>query len=294
VVPPETGVFEQQRTRLFGLAYRMLGTVADAEDVVQDAYLRWVGADTSVIREPAAWLTTVTSRLALDRLRRAQRERATYVGPWLPEPIVTAPDPDPGESVLLAESLTLGVLTVLERLDPVERAVFVLREVFDEPYSAIAEIVRRSEAACRQLGHRARERVRAERRRRPIDPAHRDELVAAFVGAIAAGDVDGVRRLLADDVILVSDGGPDHHAARRPVVGTDRVARFLVNISKRLGPPIAVRRVTVNHQPAILAHIGRRPLVLTVLDLDEQGVRGVQAIVNPDKLASLRALLGLG
>ena len=155
-VMPVATVFEDQRGRLFGLAYRMLGSVADAEDVVQDAYLRWAGADQDAIHEPAAWLTTVTTRLALDRLRRAQRERATYVGPWLPEPLLTDPEPDPSESVLLAESLSFGVLTVLERLEPVERAVFLLREVFDEPYADIAAIVGRSEAACRQLAHRAR------------------------------------------------------------------------------------------------------------------------------------------
>ena len=155
--------FEDQRGRLFGLAYRMLGSVADAEDVVQDAYLRWAAADQTAIHEPAAWLTTVTTRLAVDQLRRAQRERATYVGPWLPEPLLTEAEPDPSESVLLAESLSFGVLTVLERLEPVERAVFLLREVFDEPYADIAAIVGRSEAACRQLAHRARERVQAER-----------------------------------------------------------------------------------------------------------------------------------
>jgi RNA polymerase sigma-70 factor (ECF subfamily) len=289
---PAGTTFEDERSRLFGLAYRMLGSVADAEDVVQDAYLRWAGTDQSGVREPAAWLTTVTTRLALDRLRRVQRERADYVGPWLPEPLLTAPEPDPGESVLLAESLTLGVLTVLERLEPVERAVFVLREVFDEPYPSIAGIVGRSEAACRQLVHRARERVRAERATRVVSPARRDELVAAFARAIAAADVDGLRQMLADDVVLISDGGADHHAARRPVVGADRVSRFIVNITKRLRDPIELRLVTVNLQPGFLAVLRGRPLNLTVLELDDSAIRGIRNIVNPAKLRAVMAGLG--
>jgi RNA polymerase sigma-70 factor (ECF subfamily) len=284
--------FEDERSRLFGLAYRMLGTVADADDVVQDAYLRWAGTDRRALREPSAWLTTVTTRLALDRLRRAQRERAAYVGPWLPEPILTSTEPDPGESAVLAESLTLGVLAVLERLEPVERAAFLLREVFDEPYPSIAAIVGRSEPACRQLVHRARQRVQAERARmrshHPTSSARRDELVAAFARVIAQGDVAGLREMLADDVVLVSDGGANQHAARRPVVGPDRVARFLLNISKRLQPPIEVQAITVNLQPAFLATLRGRPLTLTVLGVDGNGVRDIRIIVNPDKLRAFR------
>jgi RNA polymerase sigma-70 factor (ECF subfamily) len=285
--PSSVSPFDQERDRLFGLAYRMLGSVADAEDVVQDAYLRWVASDQDSIREPAAWLTTVTTRLALDRLRRAQRERAAYVGPWLPEPLPTATEPDPSESVVLAESLTLGVLVVLERLDPVERAVFLLREVFDEPYSSIAEIVGRSEAACRQLVHRARTRVQAARSPRQIDPARRDELVATFSRAIATADVEALRHVLAEDVVLVSDGGADHHAARRPVVGVDKVVRFLTNVAKRLPADAEVRWLTANHEPALLVLVEDRPEVLTVLQLDSRGVVGLQILVNPDKLRAL-------
>ena len=214
------------------------------------------------------------------------------MGPWLPEPLLTDPEPDPSESVLLAESLTFGVLTVLERLEPVERAVFLLREVFDEPYADIASTVGRSEAACRQLVHRARERVRLARvaRAAPVAQERRDELVAAFAGAIAAADVDALRQVLADDVVLVSDGGAAHHAARRPVLGSAKVARLLVNTAKRVPSNADFTLVTVNHQPAFLVHRHGRPILLTVLEVCADGVAGVQVVVNPDKLGSVAAL----
>lgn len=235
----------------------MLGTPDDADDVVQDAWLRWQSVDRSTITEPAAWLTTVTTRLAIDRLRSARRRREVYVGPWLPEPL-PAGDDQPFSSIAAAESLTLAFLTVLERLEPVERAVFLLHDVFGYPFAEVATYVERSEPAARQIAKRARDRVQAERPRVDADPEHAEELAAAFLGAVVEGDVEVLRRLLTDDVVHLSDGGPHRRAARRPVVGSDRVARLLI----KPGIPDAARhagRSGAGQRPARLVHHGRGP-----------------------------------
>lgn len=286
--PAATGDFEAERPRLVGLAYRMLGSIADAEDAVQDAWLRWDGlgaAGRGKITSPAAWLTTVTTRLALDRLKSAARAREQYVGPWLPEPVLR--EPDPAESVELAESLTLGFLTVLERLGPVERAVFVLVDVFGEPYERVALAVGRSEAACRQIAHRARGRLRAERRRFTDDPAHARELVDAFLAAALAGDVEQLRAVLSADVVLVSDGGPHAHAARRPVVGFHRVSRLVMNLARRIPAGAAVDLRVVNGDTGAVIWLGATPVVVLVFETDATCVQSIRVMVNPDKLTRL-------
>jgi len=278
----DNDVFEAERPRLLGLAYRMLGSVTDAEDVVQDAWLRWQGADRSTIDNPAAWLTTVTSRLGLDRLRAQQRRREEYVGPWLPEPMAGGPGPE--ERAELAESLTLGFLTVLDRLGPVERAVFLLADVFGEPFAAIAQAVGKSEDACRQIASRARRRVREERAgARAADQG----LLKKLVVATTAGDVDAVIGLLAPEVVLVSDGGPDRHAARRPVVGAERVARFLVNLTSRWYDDVgSTEFVEMNGASALVVRIAGEPIVLTADRVDDCVV-AIRVVINPAKLGAL-------
>ncbi|HKA03292.1 MAG TPA: RNA polymerase sigma factor SigJ [Acidimicrobiales bacterium] len=279
----ETDQFAQERPRLLGLAYRLLGSVIDAEDVVQDAWLRWQRADRSEIDNPAAWLTTVTSRLGLDRLRAQQRRKEDYVGPWLPEPFAGGPGPE--ERAELAESLTLGFLAVLDRLGPVERAVFLLADVFGEPFPSIARSVGRSEDACRQIASRARRRVREERAgARAADRGLLEKLVLA----ISAGEVDRVIELLAPEIVLVSDGGANRHAARRPIVGRERVARYLVNLAGRWSPEDGTAEIAdVNGAPALVLRFDAAAPVVMTSDRVGDRVVTIRLVVNPEKLGAL-------
>ena len=280
--------FEAERSRLQGLAYRMLGSMADAEDVVQEAWLRWEGLGAqrrAEVQRPAAWLTTVASRLALDKLKSAQRQREEYVGPWLPEPVLT--DGDPALAAELAESLTMGFLAVLERLAPVERAVFLLADVFAEPYSAIAPVVERSEEACRQIASRARRHVREERQLFQPASARRDDLLNAFLAACAFGQVDDLRRVLGDDVVLVSDGGRDLHAARRPVVGFHRVSRLLCNITGRVPPDSLVAHHEVNGEPGLVFTRGERTSMVMAFEIRSNRIQAIRLVLNPEKLSRI-------
>ncbi len=296
--------FEAERDRLFGVAYRLLGSVSDSEDVLQEAYLRWADQAGRPIDNPAAFLTTVVSRLALDRLRSARHRREHYVGPWLPEPVESVPGPD--DDVVLAESLTLGFLAVMERLGPVERAVFVLHDVFALPYAEIAPIVDRSEAACRQIARRARARVqedgpaagvRDRGRTTPTAPeagggagsgAESERLLQAFMAAVIGGDLEGLERLLSADVVHLSDGGAEHHAARRPVIGRQRVARLFVNLAKR-GPETAVPElVTLNGDPSVLITVEGVPMLTLTMAIEDGLITRVWAMVNPEKISHLR------
>jgi RNA polymerase sigma-70 factor (ECF subfamily) len=286
--PSATEAFEAERPRLSALAYRMLGTPDDADDVVQDAWLRWQVADRGAIVEPAAWLTTVTTRIAIDRLRSARQRREVYVGPWLPEPVATVDD-GPFTSAATAESLTLGFLTVLERLQPVERAVFLLHDVFGYPFAEVATCVERSEPATRQIAHRARERVKAERPRRDADPDRAQELADAFLAAVVLGDLDALRQLLTDDVVHLSDGGPHRRAARRPVVGPDRVARLLVNLASRTEPGTRIDAVRVNGERGWYVTVDGRPEMVLVASFRDGQVASILGVRNPDKLARFHA-----
>lgn len=273
--------FLDERPRLLGLAYRMTGSRRDAEDVVQEAYLRWSSTDVATIDNPAGWLTTVTTRLGIDRTRLVARQREDYVGSWLPEPVPTASSPE--DAFELAESLTLGFLTVLDRLAPLERAVFLLHDVFGTPFAEIADAVGRSETASRQIASRARRKVRDQGG--PVEPAD-DELVARLLTALLSGDTTAVVDLLAPDVVVLSDSGPNRHAARRPVIGPERVARFLVNLVKRLGPDVVPDFLSLNGQLTPFVSNDDGPIT-TGFGSSDGRISRIWIQLNPDKLTGL-------
>ncbi len=286
-------VFERERPRLVGLAYRMLGTVADAEDVVQDTWLRWRRLRPGEVERPEAWLTTVTTRVALDHLRAARRRREAYVGPWLPEPLVT--EAGPAEAAELAESLRFGFLTVLDQLQPVERAVFLLADVFAVPFADIAVTMAKSEVACRQIASRARRKVRAvdTAGHPPMDsragPREDRAVVDALMTAVARGDVDRALAYLAPDVVCVSDGGAGRRAARRPVVGADRVVRFLINLTRRYAGHLSARPASVNGDVGSVVSLDGTVDVVTAFELVDGRVVTIRMVRNPDKLARVEA-----
>ena len=289
-----SAVFAAERPRLTGIAYRVTGSLADADDIVQEAWLRFSRTGPDTIEKPAAWLTTVVARLALDHLKTARREREVYVGPWLPEPIASDPlavsRPGPEEMVELASTLTLGFLHMLETLSPEERVVFVLADVFDVPFKEIAATVGKSADACRQVASRARRRVHDARPQRyspPDDEAAR--VVAEMLAATTSGDIDGLIRLLADDAVLVSDGGPHKRAARHPIKGRDRLARFLANIGKRYDTAHAtIEPVALNGELGIVISLNGQREAAMNFEIGEDGlVREVHIIAADDKLAAL-------
>lgn len=285
--PPDLGrAFEEERPRLLGLAYRMTGSFAEAEDIVQDAWLRYERTGAETIERPAAWLTTVVSRLALDRLRAARHTRETYVGPWLPEPVVVAGDP--AEQVELRDSLTMGFLLLLERLGPVERVVFLLADIFGLPFDEIAATVDRSPAACRQIASRARRRVREDRPRFATSDAAAWEVALSFFAAAQAGDIDGLVAMLTDDSVLTSDGGANRRAARRPVLGPDRIGRLLINLGSRSPDDLEIALSTVNGAPGLVATHADGSFVVA-LGISEGRVHDVHIVLNPDKLNHLDA-----
>ncbi|MHC3472225.1 RNA polymerase sigma-70 factor [Streptomyces sp. 7R007] len=286
----ETDVFEEHRPMLLGVAYRMLGRVADAEDVVQEAWLRWSRAARSEVREPRGYLVRVTTRLAIDRLRQVKARGETYVGPWLPEPYVTDfgdTVPDAAEQAVLADSVSLAVLVVLESLSPLERAVFVLREAFGYPYAEIAAMLDRGEAAVRQLSGRARKHVEERRPRYEVDPAVRRDLTERFLAAAEEGDLDGLMSLLAPDVRLVGDSGGKSRAPLRVLESADHVGRFLVGAARKGIPDPSFRFMELNGGPALVALSAGKPDSVFQLDVFEGRIQAVYIIRNPDKLRSL-------
>jgi RNA polymerase sigma-70 factor, ECF subfamily len=286
-----TDVFAESRPWLFAIAYRMLGSVMDAEDVVQDAWLRWQEAPETEVRSPRAYLTTIVTRLAINRLQSARAQREVYVGPWLPEPLVTDPDPDPEAKVELAESLSMAFLVLLERLSPVERAVFLLHEVFDLEYPEIARIVEKSEANCRQLVVRAKKHVSAPRARFEADKAQASRLVQRFIEAGQAGDLNGLLAILAEDITLYGDGGGKAQAAQRPIHGAAAVAGGALAFARRLAPAgVTLRQAVINGQPGIIAYVSGKTYSALIFDIRDGRIRTLYAISNPDKLGRLPAL----
>ncbi|GII81059.1 RNA polymerase sigma24 factor [Sphaerisporangium rufum] len=291
-------LFEEQRRVLTAVAYRVLGSVADAEDVVQEAWLRWSAVDAAAVRDPRAFLVRVTTRLAIDRLRSVKARREAYVGPWLPEPL--GGGPGVADHAELAGSVDLALMVVLETLTPLERAVFVLREAFGMSYAEIGEVVGRGEQATRQLGHRARDHVRERRPRFDVDRRRHREVTERFLGACVEGDLAALMELLARDVTLIGDGGGRAKAPLRVIESAGKVARFLLGIASpanarrflaSAGLPEDIElRVTlseVNGAPAVLAAVGGRPAMMITLDVTDGLVRTVYLLVNPDKMSRL-------
>jgi RNA polymerase sigma-70 factor (TIGR02957 family) len=285
----DLAAFDRHRRLLFTVAYQMLGSVADAEDAVQDAWLRWSAADRDDVADPKAYLVRVVSRLALDRLGAARTRRETYVGPWLPEPLVTDTAPDPGEAAEVAEQVSLALLVVLETLSPLERAVFVLREVFGLPVAEVATAVDRSEAAVRQLAHRAREHVQARQPRFDPDRRTQEQVTERFFNAVAGGDIDALMAVLSPGVVLVSDGGGVANAARRPIEGADKVARFLLGIAAKgfAIPGLEVRIADVNGEPGFAAWVDGTPFMAVSPVVGDDRIEQVLVVVNPSKLVGL-------
>jgi len=284
-------VFGEYRSLLFSVAYRVLGSAADAEDAVQDAWVKWSGADRSQVADPKAYLVRIVSNLALDRLRSAKARRETYVGPWLPEPILTSTDT--AEDVTAAESVSMALLVVLEALSPLERAVFVLREAFAFTYREIAEAVDRSEETVRQAAHRARSHVLARRPRFHVDRARQREVTETFFAAATGGDINTLMHLLAPDVTLWTDGGGKVRQAMRPVVGADAVARWVAAIGTRPYQGIMPADMTVvmtelSGSPGVVFSGDGRVIATLTLDLDEHGhISALHNVANPDKLRAV-------
>ncbi|MCT7354232.1 RNA polymerase sigma-70 factor [Streptomyces sp. 15-116A] len=280
-----TEAFVAHRNLLFTVAYEILGSAADAEDVLQETWLRWSGVDLSQVRDQRAYLVRITTRQALTRLRTLGRRKESYVGPWLPEPLLTTPDV--AEDVELADSVSMAMLLVMETLTPTERAVFVLREVFDLGYDEIAEAVDKSPAAVRQVAHRARAHVAARRPRGAVSPAQTRDALAAFRRATETGDLQGLLDILAPDVVLMGDGGGVKQAVPRPIVGADKVARLLIGGWGKFRGSLSLRPAHVNAYPALLFRLdGELDSVLAVR-IDDGLITGLYAVRNPHKLVHM-------
>ena len=286
--------FAEHRSVLVGAAYRVVGSVVDAEDVVQETWLRWSAADREEVRDVRAFLIRITTRLALNRLRQQKARREQYVGPWLPEPIVSTREADdPAVVAEVADSVSMAMLVVLETLSPLERAAFVLREVFDLPFAEIATTLGRSEAAVRQLAHRAREHVHARQPRHQVDKARHSEVTNQFLAAAWSGDLDQMLTLLAPDAVLVSDGGGKKKAALRPLLGADKIARWLLGL---LAPGkeafnFEVRLTELNGELAFIAYDGDEVDSTGFLGIDDSGrVSQIYVVRNPDKLTTIPRL----
>lgn len=274
--------FEEQREYLSRLAYRMLGSLTDADDVLQEAYLRWSRGETPQVESPRAYLTRIVTRLCIDRRREIDVRKETYIGPWLPEPVVRPVD----RAIEAAEDVSLALLHLLERLSPVERAAYVLRQIFDFEYGDIAAILEKSAANCRQLVSRAEQRVLEGRPRFAAASDVVERISGAFLQACASGDLDGLLRLLTEDVVMISDGGGRATAALRPVFGADRVARFFQGIFRKRPANSRAEVVLVNGQPGLAGYVDHELVSLFAFDLDGDRIAGVFAIRNPDKLPS--------
>jgi RNA polymerase sigma-70 factor (ECF subfamily) len=277
-----TSTFESLRGRLFGLAYRMLGVRGDAEDIVQEAYVRWHEADRSAVQNPEAWLVATTTRLAIDRLRRLKTEREAYTGPWLPEPLLSD-TPPPDRALDLASDLSVAFLVLLERLGPEERAAFLLHDVFDCGYDDIARILDKSEAACRQTVSRARDRVRRDQKRFDVTPAAKDALLRRFMAAVDARDEQALVALFTPDAAWTADGGGRAAASPHPLVGAERIARAVLGFT-RAAQGWTIKVANVSGEPGLQVFVDGRLVAAMALEVDGDRIASVFAVVNPDKL----------
>ena len=280
---PATEAFVAHRNLLFTVAYEMLGSAADAEDVLQETWLRWVKVDLEQVRDQRAYLVRITTRQSLNRLRTLKRRKEAYVGPWLPEPLLTAPDV--AEDVELAESVSMALMLVLETLSPTERAVFVLREAFDVGYDEIAAAVDKSPAAVRQIAHRARQHVDARRPREVVSPSETRAALESFQRALETGDLQGLLDVLAPDVVLVSDGGGVKQAALRPVIGAEKVVRMFVGGLGKAGGTLTADPTVVNGNPALLLRLDGEIDGVMAIRVEDARITGLYYVRNPEKLS---------
>ena len=282
-----TETFLAHRNLLFTVAYEMLGSAADAEDVLQDTWLRWVQVDLSTLHDQRAYLIRITTRQSLNRLRTLQRRKESYAGSWLPEPLRTAPDV--ADDVELADRVSMAMLLVLETLTPTERAVFVLREVFDLGYDEIAAAVEKSPAAVRQIAHRARQHVDERRPRRTVSAREAQAALQSFRRAVESGDVQGLLDVLAPDVVLVADGGGIARAALRPIISADKVSRFVLGAIRKNDEPLTVEPTTVNGSPGLLVHLAGEIDGVIAITVDDARITGLYYVRNPQKLQGIRS-----
>lgn len=283
---PTPDEFDRHRPALFGLAYRMLGSVMDAEDIVQEAFLRWQNAPAYEIRSPRAYLMTVVSRLCVDQLRLARSQREEYVGAWLPEPLLQSAESDPAQQVELGESISTAFLVLLENLSPLDRAVFLLHEVFNYTFAEIAEIVDRTPEDCRQIGSRARQRLLRNKPRFEVETETLEAVAEQFLRACMGNNMSQLLALLAPDVSLVTDSGGKVKAARNVLVGPDRTSRFLLGVFRRW-PAITACITKVNGQPAMVEYFDGQVTSVTSFDVRDGKIRTIYRVLNPDKLKSL-------
>lgn len=284
-----TQEFDKHRGRLYGIAYRMLGARADAEDMVQEAYLRWHDTSPERIKTPEAWLVTTLTRLCIDRLRAARSEREAYIGPWLPEPLVPEAAPADAQAEL-ASDLSIAFLALLERLAPEERAAFLLHEVFDSDYGDIAQILGKSQAACRQILHRARERVRENRPRFEVSELAHRRLLERFITALEARDQKSLLSLFAADATWTSDGGGKAKAALKIIRGAERVSRFALGVWHKYMRHLSYRLTTINGEPGLAMFVAGRLVSVICIETDGVHILDAYSILNPDKLSGLQAL----
>jgi RNA polymerase sigma-70 factor (ECF subfamily) len=301
-LPPEAGCeainspdrlteFSRFRGLLFSIAYRMLGSVADAEDILQEAFIRWQRAPDAEIRSTRAFLVTIVSRLCINHLQSARVRREEYVGQWLPEPVVTESNADPFAISRIDESLSMAFLVLLERLTPVERAVFLLREVFEHEYSEIAQTVGKDEANCRQILRRARQHIAENRPRFNASPEQREQLLANFLQATDTGDLESLVALLSRDAELHSDGGGKAAAIPNLVYGPDNVARAILGSLKKIVPGNLTRRIAqINGEPGLVSYLEGRPYSVLTLHVSEDRIESIYVVTNPDKLVNLTSL----
>lgn len=284
----DADIFTEYRPLLFSIAYRMLGSVADAEDIVQDTFLRWHALPTNeAVESPRAYLSTIVTRLCINHMHSARVQREMYVGPWLPEPLVTEHVPSVADTIEQRESLSVAFLLVLESLAPVERAVFLLRDVFDYEYAEIARIVEKSEANCRQMARRAREHIAQHQSRFTVPREISERLTQRFIAACLGGDMPGLLALLREDSVAVTDGGGKVTAARNRIYGADHIARAVLGVLKKLPQGMTYHAAEINGQPGFIWTLDEEPQGAIVLDIVEDHIHAVYLVVNPDKLRNL-------
>ncbi|MCD9185147.1 MAG: RNA polymerase sigma-70 factor [Pyrinomonadaceae bacterium] len=280
-------IFKKHRARLFGIAYRMLGTHAEAEDIVQETYIKWHEAEIEKIENAEAWLVTITTRLSIDRLRKASKTRETYIGPWLPEPLVVSEKPSPEEELELASNLSMAFMFLLERLSPVERAAFLLHDIFDCGYADVARIVGKTETASRQLIHRARERVRTDKTRFEADEKEREKLIKKFAAASVTGDEKTLFELFSDEIVSVSDGGGKVTAARKIIRDKAKLVRALGMFGKKYGESFKNLLYTINGELGVLTFIEGKIYSATTFEFENGKISAIYRVMNPEKLKQI-------